>query len=207
MKILNIGIDLETLSTLPTASVIEIAAKVFTMEPEETDKEAFRVKINPMSCIIAGYHVEEETCRWWSERSEEAKKSMLDGSPVNIHDAMEEFCGWLKDVKIKYGCDDILLWMEGTDFDGSILRYVLRREFPERGRKAVPWGHRQLRDARTFILEGLRLTHYELPDDPFSLIPMPEKEIVYHDPMGDVDQMIWNIRYVNGLLKRTTINK
>ena len=200
-KVINVGIDLETLSTFPTAAIIAIAAKVFKpVYDEDFDGEQFRVNINPMSCIVNGFHVEEETCKWWSEREDTVKKNMLNPSfpPQGIATALDSFVSWIEQLKLDYECDDVVIWMEGTDFDGAILRNALRRMFPERGRKAVPWHYRQLRDARTFILEGVRLFHGDV-EDPFGLIPKPETPFLQHDPMGDVEQMVWNIQYVNKL--------
>lgn len=200
-KTIDIGIDIETLSTLPTAAITEIAARVFTFDEEERVEEKLHVRINPMSCILAGFHVEEDTCAWWSNRDDEVKEKLMEpnGTWMNIKPALHLFAGWLGDLKGKYECDELRIWMEGTDFDGSILRHAFRKTFPERGRDAVPWNYRALRDARTFILEGLRMVYGEV-DDPFSLIPKPEKPFLHHDPMGDVDQMIWNVRHVNELL-------
>lgn len=207
-KVVNVGIDLETLSTFPTAAIIAIAAKVFKMEPEEGfEGEQFRANINPMSCIVSGFHVEEETCSWWSERDDTVKKNILNPSFPSMHiaSALNSFTEWIDWLKSNYECDDVVIWMEGTDFDGAILRNALRRTFPEKGRKAVPWHYRQLRDARTFILEGLRLFHGDV-ESPFELIPKPEKPFLQHDPMGDVEQMVWNIQYVNKLFTNV-INK
>ncbi len=203
-KVINVGVDLETLSTFPTAAIISIAAKVFTPEHNELElheyKDEFLAYINPMSCIVNGFHVEEETCKWWATRSKEAKESIIssDVPQIKIKSALRLFTEWIEKIKSKYECDDVLIWMEGTDFDGSILRNALRRTFPEKGRDAVPWGHRQLRDARTFILEGLKFFFGET-ENPFERIPKPEKPFLHHDAMGDVEQMIWNIRYVTKL--------
>lgn len=200
-KTVNVGVDIETLSTRPTAAITEIAARVFTLVPEERVEEKLHVRINPMSCILAGFHVETDTCEWWSKRDNEVKDRLLEPNGVwlNIKPALHLFAGWLGEIKDKYECDELRIWMQGTDFDGAILRHAFCQMFPEKGRKAIPWGYRQLRDARTFMLEGLRMVYGET-DDPYSLVPQPETPFLHHDPMGDIDQMVWNIQYVNRLL-------
>lgn len=202
-KIVNIGVDLETLSTLPTAAIISIAAKEFSLDANDQEEEhwaQFKVNINATSCALNGYHIEEETCRWWSEREQDAKESVLNGVVKTIHDGLKVFRDWVLDTKSHHKADEVLIWMQGTDFDGSILRYALRKEFADQGRKAVPWGHTALRDARTYILEGVRLLHGDL-DDPYSAIPKPEHPFTTHSAMGDVDQMIWNVQHVYQSLK------
>lgn len=200
-KIINIGIDIETLSTFPTAAIVAIAAKAFDVDQDYFEyNEQFRANVNVMSAIVNGFHVEQETCNWWAERTDEVKEITLDKKRPLLHikEALGSFVDWIEVLKEKHECDDVVIWMEGTDFDGAILRNALRCTFPEKGRKAVPWNYRQLRDARTFILEGIRLFHGNV-ENPFELIPKPETPFLHHDPMGDVEQMIWNIRYVNKL--------
>lgn len=202
-KVINIGVDLETLSLLPTAAIISIAAKEFSLEAGDSEEHwaQFKVNINATSCILSGYHIEEETCRWWSEREQEAKESVLNGNPQTIRYGLKMFRDWVLDTKESHKADAVHVWMQGTDFDGSILRYALRKEFPELGRDALPWRHADLRDARTYILEGIRLLHGDL-EDPYSAIPKPEHPFSKHSAMGDVDQMIWNVQHVYHSLKQ-----
>lgn len=206
-EILNIGIDIETLSTFPNAAIVAIAAKVFFYDRENEGCESFRANINPMSAIVNGFHVEEETCQWWGERSEEVKRIATDPERPLFHikEALANFCGWVEDLKKKYKCDTVQVWMEGTDFDGAIIRNALRRCFPEKGRNVTPWHYRQMRDARTYIFEGMRLIKGRYVENPFECIPQPEKPFLHHDPMGDVDQMIWNIRYIDRNLRISSI--
>lgn len=201
-KVINIGVDLETLSLLPTAAIISIAAKEFSLDADDSDEHwaQFKVNINATSCAINGYHIEEETCRWWSEREQDAKESVTNGTPQTIQHGLKMFRDWVLDIKASHKADAVHVWMQGTDFDGSILRYAMRKEFPELGRKALPWGHADLRDARTYILEGVRLLHGDL-DDPYSAIPKPEHPFSKHSAMGDVEQMIWNLQYIYQQLK------
>ena len=196
-KVINIGVDLETLSTLPTAAIISIAAKEFTLEASDTEGHwaQFKVNINATSCALSGYHIEEETCRWWTERDQNAKESILNGVVKDIREGLKMFREWVLDLKEHHKADAVHVWMQGTDFDGSILRYALRKEFSTLERKAVPWGHADLRDARTYILEGVKMLHGDL-DDPYSVIPKPEQQITVHSAMGDVDRMIWNLQHV-----------
>jgi len=201
-KIINIGVDIETLSTLPTAAIVSIAAKEFSLD--ETDDnyfvKQFKVNINATSCALNNYHIETETCQWWSERSDSAKDAVLNGDLKNIKDALQMFRNWVLETLEESKSDEVHVWMQGTDFDGSVLRYALRKEFPELGRKAVPWKHDALRDSRTYILESVRLLYGEV-EDPYSVIPKPKNTLIFHDPMGDVDQMIWNIQYIHKALK------
>lgn len=200
-KIINICVDLETLSTLPTAAIISIAAKEF---PLETDKEyfykQFKVNVNATSCAISGYHIEEETCKWWSEQSINAKEAVMNGTPKNIHEALKMFRDWVLELKDERKADEIHVWMQGTDFDGSILRYALRKEFAQYDREAVPWKYDALRDSRTYILEAIRLLYGDI-EKPYSVIPKPERPFLVHDSVGDVDQTIWNIQYIHKSLK------
>lgn len=202
MKIINVGVDIETLSTMPTAAMIAIAAKTFDMDDDTDPGQLFRKNINVTYAALNGYHIEPETLEWWTANPPEAKERIINGTntAVDVRQALMDFTEFLRGVKADAGADEVHLWMQGTDFDGSILRYSYRKEFPNLGRDAVPWGHTALRDSRTFIIEGVRILFGETKD-PYSFIPKPEVPFTNHDPMGDIDQMIWNVRFINKSIK------
>lgn len=203
---INIVIDLETASLRSDAAIMSIAAQVFDplallnnphalpFPPEgKSPSPQFTAVVNVASCITAGLDVDKATCRWWSERSDEAKASVL-ATPVLLATALEELSKWL-DLLRSHLDADVRLWCQGTDFDIPILANAFRVCGLE-----LPWRHTDVRDARTFILEGLE-DLFGLEERPYDRIPpMPEGEAwVAHSALSDARRTAWSIANVNAM--------
>ena len=113
---INIVIDLETASLQSDAAICSIAAQVFDpmalvnkpnalpFPPEgKSPSPQFSAVVNVASCITAGLHFEMETVKWWSERSDEAKASIL-ATPVLLATALEELSKWLDLLRSHLDC-------------------------------------------------------------------------------------------------------
>ena len=199
-KILDIAIDIETLSLRPTAAILSIAARPFLLVPEFEEFDGFdpffRV-IDASSCAMYGFDFSQGTVKWWSEQSDEAKKPFLEGGSVPIKDALFELNQAFEHWKSVSEADAVRVWMQGADFDGPILKNAYITVFGEKRLKgeieAMPWKHDEVRDSRTFILEHMRVFHPEA-DNPYSVIP-PVKNSVKHDAYGDMMTLINNVLF------------
>lgn len=193
----NIALDIETLSTRPTAAIIAIAARVFSFTDKSTvfcDSVAtkFTALVNPASCAMEGLHFDMDTIQWWSRQSSEAKAPYLEttGQDIPIAKALASLHRWIKDIRSVSPSGKILIWTQGTDFDISILRYAYAHVLGS----PPPWHHDEVRDARTFIHATLGLIRPEV-ENPYTLIPK-NPSWKPHQPLSDVDNLIWNVRQV-----------
>lgn len=198
---INIVIDLETASLQSDAAICSIAAQVFDpmalvndsnslpFPPEgKSPSPQFMAVVNVASCITAGLHFEMETVKWWSERSDEAKASIL-AAPVLLASALEELSKWLDLLRSTFDCD-VRIWCQGTDFDIPILTNAYRVcGLP------LPWRHTDVRDARTFILEELEML-FGPEEKPYDRIPAMDEEWVTHSALSDARRTAWNIAQV-----------
>ena len=198
---INIVIDLETASLQSDAAICSIAAQVFDpmalindpnclpFPPVKTSPSPqFEAVVNVASCITAGLDVDKPTCRWWSERSDEAKASIL-APPVLLASALEELSKWL-DLLRSHREWEVRIWCQGTDFDIPILTNAYRVcGLP------LPWRHTDVRDARTFILEELEML-FGPEDQPYDRIPAMDEEWVLHSALSDARRTAWNIAQV-----------
>lgn len=198
---INIVIDLETASLQSDAAICSIAAQVFDpmalikdsnsqpFPPEgKSPSPQFMAVVNVASCITAGLDVDKATCRWWSERSDEAKASIL-ATPVLLASALEELSKWLDLLRSHLDCD-VRIWCQGTDFDIPILTNAYRVcGLP------LPWRHTDVRDARTFILEELEML-FGPEEKPYDRIPAMDEEWVTHSALSDARRTAWNIAQV-----------
>lgn len=222
-QVINIVVDIETLSLQSDAAIVSIAAVPFNPngqipkgdEPVEfgvfdvycrdkdcgnciiTDQGYFYEVVNATSCALHGMHIEMDTVNWWVKKSEEAKADLLNRRPMNIGEAMNALHNYLEGMKNAYDAD-IKIWAQGSDFDFPILKNAYRKTMKD---TKLPWNHKLLRDARTHILETLERI-YGLEEKPYDRIPpMPENmKWVAHSALSDARRTAWCIAYVNNLL-------
>ena len=108
----GVMIDLETMSTRPTAVVISIGAVKFN-DDGVTDR--FKVNISPKSYQQYGnkFHVSPDTVEWWSKQSPEARAAWRT-DPYPVEEAFQMFSDW-------YGPKSFWTWGNGSAFDISIM--------------------------------------------------------------------------------------
>ncbi len=157
----DIMIDLETLDTKPSASILTIGAIKFDPfgdDIKDPDCEKFYVKVDLDSCDKIGLTTSEDTINWWSQQSKEAQDEAFspDGR-IDIVDAMNQL------YKFCWGAKRI--WSHGAAFDIVICEHI----FAKVG-KAVPWNFWQVRCTRTLFDLGIDpkrppvLKHHALED-------------------------------------------
>lgn len=163
-NIINLCLDLETLSLQPDAAIIAIAAVPFNLGNSEQpfvipwrdeqgsvhslDCDSYVCTVNATTCALYGMHFDMDTVRWWSRSAEEAKLSLTATPPVHIHEALEGLIDYLQYLRSAVPGCELRIWTQGTDFDVPILKSALFRvlSMPD-----VPWHRTELRDARTYI--------------------------------------------------------
>ncbi len=213
-KVINISLDIETLSRKEDAAMISIAAIPFDKYsideyPDKCPKELlgkggcasiehYYEVINATSCALLGMNFEMETVRFWQKQEDQAKAELLGNNAVTIGYAMDGFVNYLTLIKEKYDVD-IHIWAQGIDFDMPIIRNAIRTAI---GANEFPWKYNQVRDARTWILENIELLHGEL-EDPYSVLPKYEGNGVKHSALYDAERTAFNIKHLFGELTST----
>ena len=198
-KILDIAIDIETLSLRPTAAIISIAASPFDLDGygKPIEYKSYFTTVDASSCAMYGLDFDKGTIKWWSEQSDEAKKPFIGGVSVPLRQALFELNQSFEVWKSESDVDRLRVWMQGADFDGPILQHAYLVVFGEKMSQgeieAMPWRHDEVRDSRTYILEHMRLFHPEV-ENPYSVIPTLCNQ-VKHDAYGDVMTLIHNVQF------------
>lgn len=187
MKKINVVVDIETLSLRPDAAIISIAAVPFMLDKESLDNNdkygytgvpafdemtkdiscpeeyaPFYETIDATSCAMTGLAFDMETVKFWSEMPDEAKSAIMEKSRVSIRQALEDLVAYLENLKAQHKADELTIWVQGSDFDIPVLKSAMYKVLgltPE----ALPWKHRNIRDARTFMLESLSLVYPDTP--------------------------------------------
>lgn len=197
-KVVNIALDIETLSKRSTAAIIYIAAKVFSLGENKATGETmeFKQAVDATSCVMLGLDIDPATVKWWSERPEKAKEQF--SYSYKLLYALMGLSDFIQKVKEENGVDEVVVWSQGTDFDIAILRNAFVAAYNDRTEKHLPWNYVNVRDSRTFIHEGVRLIDPSV-DDPYSIIPK-SPDWVEHDAMSDCTHLIHNVTWVNDKL-------
>lgn len=157
----DIMIDLETLDTTPTATILTIGAVKFDPFGDDVNDpkcEKFYVRVDLDSCDRIGLTVSPRTIEWWSQQDPKAQEEAFDPeNRIDIVDAMNQlykFCWGGKRV-----------WSHGASFDIPICEHVYRTIG-----KAVPWQFWEARCTRTLFDIGINphrppvLKHHALED-------------------------------------------
>lgn len=120
----NIMLDLETMGVEYNAAVVSIGACSFT---REGIKDTFYTNVDLESSVKYLSTMSASTVMWWLKQSDEARRALVEPTPVNLPTALEEFTQWCNKV------GEAEYWCRGKDFDFPILAssyYRLGRNSP-----------------------------------------------------------------------------
>ena len=191
MKIIDFALDLETLAKEPDAAIIEIACKRFYLG-ESADRIAVTSDVvNATSCILYGMRVSEDTVSWWKEKPMEERERLMQ-TGIGIKDALLVLGKFILTEIAESEATGVRIWCEGTDFDIAIIRNAYRTVFGNETK--IPWKYNEVRDARTFIWEGMRILEPGV-ENPFEAIP-PMENWRKHEALSDCENLAHNVQYV-----------
>lgn len=153
-------LDLETLGTGPTSSILSIGAVKFS--PSGIG-DRFYSCVDLASCERYGLKIDASTVAWWmhNDRSE-ARKTLNFDTPMDLPTVLEGFSMWLPEQS--------WVWSNGAAFNNVILRNAYKAVGAE-----CPYTYRQ--DCCFRTLKVL------CRDD----IQMPHRAPVSHDALSDAE--------------------
>jgi hypothetical protein len=153
---MQVMLDLETMSTQYNATIASIGAVKFTVEDGVVD--TFYQTVDVQSCKDVGLHVSKDTVRWWMKQSKAAREALLKDT-IPLLDALTKFSKW-------FGSKSLPVWGNGATFDNVIITSAY-----EAVDLARPWKYfddRCYRTIRSLI---------QIPDE--------ERKGVYHNALDD----------------------
>lgn len=187
MKKINVVVDIETLSLRTDAAIISIAAVPFMLDRETLEDNMgygysgvpafdemtkgvscpeeypyFYETVDATSCAMAGMAFDMDTVRFWSGMSDDAKSAVLETSRVSIRQALEDFVAYLEVLKGRHETEELVIWTQGSDYDIPVLKNAMYKVLGLTS-DTLPWGYRNIRDARTFMLESIALDYPDAP--------------------------------------------
>lgn len=164
----DIMIDLETMGTGPTSSIVAIGAVEMSVEHGTVRK--YYSEVDLKSSVMFGGSIDPDTVMWWLRRSEQARNALQlpddkERWMFDVKHVLMDFAQWLDETGI--GIDDRRIWGNGADFDNPILSSAFIRAGHD-----VPWQFRNSRCYRT-----LKSLHPEIKSAP--------RHGVHHNALDD----------------------
>lgn len=113
---INVMIDLETVSLRNDAAIISIGAVVFNIEEQSLGKEFYQ-NIELSSCLRMGLSREQGAIDWWAKDENKEARNRLTYDAIHIRDALSRFSNFCN-----VDATEIVPWANGAPFDLVILK-------------------------------------------------------------------------------------
>lgn len=170
MKTQHVMIDVESLGLTPGSLLRSVCAVAFDIETGIIGRHSVW-KISMLDSINSGFFIEPSSLKWWMMRSDEARRSFVEGKEYTIQQFISSFNHFFDSLN----ADDIHVWALQVDFDIAMLRtyysYNARRKNKEDWE--LPFYRKNINEVYT-CLKYLKNTN--------NLIPRYGNE---HDPYDD----------------------
>ncbi len=192
----HIMFDLETLGTVPGCSILSIGAVRFFPEENRLGEEFYSV-ISRLSCVDHFLEENEETIKWWNDKSPEARQVLLDVEDDDIAVPLPHALGLFNDWMLRCGgIRSIRISGNGADFDNPILRVAQdAAKIDPFNSKAGHFGGRCYRTLKS--LDELF--------GPVFAAPKLERQGTYHNALDDAKHQARHlmeiVRRIRGLAK------
>lgn len=138
---LNLMIDIETLSTAKNAAIVSIGAVFFNIETGEVGRHFYQL-VSQKSCVDLGLDVNAETLAWWQKQDDEVRIALNSNNGVHLAVALYNFTNFITSE-----CEDkAVVWGNGPSFDCAILATAF-----EAVDMKLPWRYSNERCVRTMV--------------------------------------------------------
>lgn len=132
-------IDLETIDTSPSATVLSLGAIKFNpFDASEPHSELY-LKIDIDQQDRLGRTVSDSTIEWWGKQDAKIRDEAFNQTgSVSVEEALRQISKWVVGVDT--------LWGQGYGFDYTILEDMFRK-----AERPIPWNFWIIRDSRTLF--------------------------------------------------------
>lgn len=139
MSMLNVMLDLETMSTESNAAICSIGAVKFTIDEGIID--TFYCTVDAADCKKHGLDISADTVRWWAKQPREVLEQLRKDN-LPLVDALTKFSKW-------YGTQSLPTWGCGAGFDNVIMENAYKAVHMKR--PWTPWSDRCYRTMKEVI--------------------------------------------------------
>lgn len=144
---INLMIDIETLSTAKNAAIVSIGAVFFNPGTDELGRNFYQL-VSQKSCVDLGLDVSTDTLAWWQKQDDEVRIALNSNNGVHLAVALYNLSNFISSE-----CGDkAVVWGNGPSFDCAILATA----FNAVG-MPLPWRYSNERCVRTIVDLGRTL--------------------------------------------------
>ncbi len=114
-RLLNVMLDLETMSTASNAAIVSIGAVKFSLNDDAPNPivDTFYCTVDAKSCAALGLEISKATVEWWASQPREVMDSLRHNA-IPLKKALTDFSKW-------YGSKSLPTWGCGASFDNVII--------------------------------------------------------------------------------------
>ena len=167
----RIMIDIETLDTARTATILQIGACKF--DPDDGITEHFNAFVDIESQSLST--ISAATLKWWT--SQQVMPIWADAIPIDV--ALDNLRSWLRAQGINDSGFNYEIWCKGTDFDTQILAHAYEKYL----HTPAPWKYNSPRDCRTMFKV-------------FEELKAPTENVSKHDALADAIHQAEHLNYI-----------
>ena len=139
----HLMVDIETMGMAPDGAIVQIGYAVFNPITGFVLASA-DINVSLASSVQAGMTLNPGTIEWWMKQEQAARDALYTPPPCDL--ALGLSC--IQAVYQNAQCGAV--WAFPATFDVVILESAFRLT-----KEKVPWGYRDIRDARTWIRQAL----------------------------------------------------
>lgn len=124
-KLINIVLDLETLSTQENAAILQIGCSIPYFDRKNVPLGLacdFEATVSYDAALQSEFHADNDTMLWWEKQLVSTRKLVFSGQD-SYAEVFDKFKEWIE--SIKSGGADVAVWGNGADFDNRLLTYSL----------------------------------------------------------------------------------
>jgi hypothetical protein len=192
----DIMLDLETMDSVRSASVVSIGAIQCNLITGEMGKTYYRV-VELKGQMEDGATISTDTLYWWLQQSQGARDGIVIEGRILLTDMCTSFSKWLNSLSNSTNTGTISpkylrLWGNGASFDNAIIRHVF-----ERCKVPMPidfWNDRDMRTIVGFYPRQLQDTYRR----------NNIRTGVYHNALDDCK---YQIKYCSHILKELGVTE
>ena len=132
-------IDLETIDTSPSATVLSLGAVKFNPLDDSEPHSELYLKISIDEQDVLGRTASDSTIEWWGKQDPKIMEETFDQTgAVTVEEALQQLTKWMVGVDT--------LWGHGYGFDITIIEDMYRNIS-----KPIPWNFWIVKDSRTLF--------------------------------------------------------
>ncbi len=129
-------IDLETLGTAESATIITMGACLFNPHVTNTYEAllpySINLRVDIEDAVRNSSGIDPNTIKWWFAQSDAAIKALIEGEVLNLKDALTTLWRWATSRTVGEAHIRLLpvperVWAKSPDFDCKLLQYACKR--------------------------------------------------------------------------------